>query len=432
MSESEDWSDPLGKPAGRGYLPSQTKAGCGLQGWTPWVTGLFILLGAAFGYALIATQKHLISDEGFHAFQVWAIYTGDFSILPNITMIPSYHAVLAAVARVTGVYSDLLSRFVTLAGSLSLPYVAYCMVRRQALLNGGLRVVQLFYFPLLFPLCFLIFTDAWTAAASLATCLLVLRGRGRLAGVAGLLAILLRQDAAVWVGLAWVLLSLEGLELGQGFDWRRALRNGVVRGWPLLAVLLLFCVFVLWNKGVAVGDRKLQSGFNLTNAYMLLFCGWLFFLPQNIVAVPCILQQLLKPRVVLGLLLGFLFYMGTYSNTHQYNGEGMRFWLHNEMLYWPTKYLVVRVLVFIPIAWMVLTFSLTRLAESRFYWFYPVALVSAIAHPLIEPRYYLTSFFLFQLWRPEMDSRWEHAQLLFYLLLAVILIFGTATELFFI
>ncbi|GAB2903204.1 hypothetical protein GCM10027046_35660 [Uliginosibacterium flavum] len=414
--------------------PLAAAGSSGSSAWSGWLSGVCVLLGAVFGFALVSTHPGLINDEGFHGPQIWNFFTNNFTILGSTTMIPSYHAVLALVAKLLGYYSDSLHRLVTLLVGLAMPWLAFRMVKLHAPLAAGRRAVQLFYFPILFPFFFLIYTDVWTTTAIIATCLCAMNRRFLLAGLTGLVAVLLRQDAVIWVGLAWLLVAFDGSSMNlRQLEWRKIIANACVRGLPLLAVMLLFVGFVFWNKGVAVGDRSQhQSGFTVTNIYVFLFCGWLMFLPMNLEAVPRILTLLRKPAVVACLILGFLIYMGSYSNTHGYNGEGMRFWLHNELLYWPTKFLSVRALAYLGVAWMALTLCVTRLAQPRFYWLYAVAVLAAAMHPLIEPRYYLPGLLLLQICRPELDETWENAQLVLSILLSAGLLFGTVIMVFFI
>ena len=422
------------EPTMRVCAPVAVSCLSGTSGWTGWLTSICVLLGAVFGFALVSTHPGLINDEGFHGPQIWNFFTDNFTILGSTTMIPSYHAVLALIARLIGRYDDNLHRLITLLVGLAMPWLAFRMVKLHAPLEAGRRTVQLFYFPILFPFFFLIYTDVWTTTAIIATCLCAMNRRFLLAGLTGLAAVLLRQDAVIWVGLAWLLVAFDGCAMIlRQLEWRKIIANAGVRGLPLLTVMLLFVGFVFWNKGVAVGDRSQhQSGFTVTNIYVFLFYGWLMFLPMNLEAVPRILTLLRKPAVVACLALGFLIYMGTYSNTHGYNGEGMRFWLHNELLYWPTKFLSVRALGYLGVAWMALTMCVTRLPQPRLYWLYAVALLAAAMHPLIEPRYYLPGLLLLQICRPKLDERWENAQLVFNILLSAGLMFGTVTMVFFI
>ena len=128
---------------------------------------------------------------------------------------------------------------------------------------------------------------------------------------------------------------------------------------------------------------------------------------------------------------GFALYMGTYANTHEYNREELRFYVHNEGLYWLTHYTWIRAAAFVPMAWMALTVCVIDLAQPRLRIMYLVAPLSVGLHPLIEQRYYLPALTLFQVWRPTAGGRWENAMLVIYAVLSIVMVWGTATNRFF-
>jgi len=393
-------------------------------------TVLLIAAGAVAGYAMIKGQTRLLTDEGAHASQVW-LFAGDKpEILAAITMIPTYHAIQALIQRMTGLHDVASLRLMNLLGGLLVPLFVWRLVAMHSPLESGRRTLQWFYMPLLFPLFFLVYTDVWALAAVLATLLCALRGRYVLAGCSGLIATLLRQDMIVWVGLAWLLVVVADVDLRTVWrDWRGQLLPSFLRGLPLLLVMLAFLSFYLWNHGIALGDRSQHElGFNPTSiAYALLY-AWLIFLPQNVRAIPRIRQLLRRPACIALLAAGFALYMGTYANAHEYNSEQLRFYLHNEGLYWLTHYTWIRAVAFLPIAWMALTLWVVDLAEPRLRLMYLVAPLSIGLHPLIEQRYYLPAFTLFHVWRPATGARSENALLVIYMVLAVAILWGTATQ----
>ena len=396
-------------------------------------TTLLVVVGAVAGYAMIVGQTRLLTDEGAHASQVWLFGGGKFEILTAITMFPTYHAILALIQRATGFHDVASLRLMNLIGGMLLPILVWRLVAMHSPQESGRRTVQWFYMPLLFPLFFLVYTDVWALAAMLATQLCALRGRYVLAGWAGLLATLLRQDMVVWVGMAWLLVFVGDVDFRLWRrEWRTQVLPGFARGLPLLLVLLSFLSFYLWNHGIALGDRgKHEVGFNPTNiAYALLY-AWFLFLPQNVRAVPRIGILLRRPACIALVVAGFALYMGTYANTHEYNSEQLRFYLHNEGLYWLDQYTWIRAVAYVPMAWMVLTLCVIDLAQPRLRLMYLVAPLSIGLHPLIEQRYYLPALTLFQVWRPAASGRWENAVLVIYAVMAVAILWGTATTRFF-
>jgi alpha-1,2-glucosyltransferase len=395
-------------------------------------TACVVIAGAILGYSYVRTQPQLLADEGFHAPQIWTFFIGELDVHRGASMLPTYHAIMAVAERLVGFHDDRLLRLLNLCGSLLVPLFLWRLVSLHSPASTGQRTVQWFFMPLLFPFFFLIYTDTWALAAILAMQFWVLRDRVTLAAIAGLIATALRQDMIIWVGMAWLLVVLRDADPRAPRDWRGSLVPLLLRGAPLMLVLLLFVAFYVWNGGVALGDPNLHRvGFNVTNVAYFLLCAWAIFLPLNVEALPRIWPLVRRPLCLWLLLGGFVLYMSTYANDHQFNSAGLRFYLHNEGLYWLTRYPSVRALAFVPMAWMVLTVCVTPLPQARMRILFLIASLAAGLHPLIEQRYYLPALSLYQAWRPAAASTTEGALLLLYGLATPVIMWGIVTKRFF-
>lgn len=414
------------------YLQSYSETT--VPAYKPWLFSFIIaLIGASFGYALSCTLHGPICDEVFHAYQIWHYYSGGTEFASNITVPPTYHYTMAFIIRQLGFYSDHLTRFLNLSVSLCALPVLYSIAARHFPAAAGIRMLQVFFAPLIFPYFFLIYTDTWTLLAIAVTIYYSLNRSYLLAGLAGLIAILLRQDSVIWVGLAYLLICFDGISLTRPLPYRQFMHNAFVRGLPMVAIFLLFIAFVIYNGGVAIGDKDAHemSSFNISNLYFFLVCGWMLFLPMNIYNLPKILPLLKNKNILILLLLGFFFYMGTISNPHPYNNMMFDYFLHNGLIHLMVEFDIARILFYIPIAWMALSLAVTRLPEKRFYWLFLIIPISAVMHPLIEARYYIPAFVLINLWRPAMPPAFEMTTLAGSILIATFVLFGTAQNLFF-
>jgi len=398
-----------------------------------WRSLAIVAVGAGLGYAVLGLHSDPLADEGFHVSQAKAFFDGQLIILRGTAMVPGYHAVLALVERTFGHHGVVFLRSINLLGSLLLPVLVWRLVALYTPAEAARRATQWFLMPLLFPLYFLVYTDAWALVAVLTTFLCTLQRRYVLAAAAAAVATLLRQDMIVWAGMAWLLAVLGDGDVGRWrAEWRQRLRPGLRRGLPLLVVPLAFAVFYVWNGGVAVGDRERQAlRFNLTNIACFLLCAWLVFLPQNIAALHRIRSLLRRPACIALVLAGFALYMGAYANDHEFNSSRYRYFLHNEGLYWLTEYPWIRALAFVPMAWMALTAAVTPLAEPRLRIMYLFAPLAVGLHPLIEQRYYLPALTLFQVWRSTSGARYENALLVWYGVATTWIVWGIASGRFF-
>ena len=149
------------------------------------------------------------SDEIHHFRQIRGFCEGDYTLNPRVTTIPGYHVVSALVGRLTGDCSTQQMRLVnTVIGLLSV--AAFLAAIRAAGSQAPVaRTLQYFFLPVLLPYHFFVYADSISLLANLATLALLLRGRFLLAGLAGSLAILVRQTNVVWLALVCVTAFLD-------------------------------------------------------------------------------------------------------------------------------------------------------------------------------------------------------------------------------
>lgn len=400
---------------------------------------LLAVAGAVFGYALISVLPHEIADEGFHTPQIWDFYQNHYVLSDNLAMIPAYHYVMALALRQIGVFDLNLIRLLSLAVALVTLPIFYRLVRNFQPALAETRTLQLLFLPLLFPFFFLIYTDVWALLAVLSCLLFALDRRYLLSATIGLISILLKQTNVLWVGFAFVLVCFENPELfapkKNGLAWRFPLliSKALRQGWPYLVVFVLFGLFVYINHGVAMGDRALQQAhFNPTNLYFFLICAWAIFIPYNIERVPAVLRLLARPGIAVVVVLGFFIYLGTYSNTHQYNQPGLSFYLRNRLLEVMTNSTAWRAALYLPVAWMLLSLGTVRLPEKRLYWAYLFIPLSIVFLPLIEVRYYFVGFALLLAVLPAGRRVVDVITLSYYLCAAAFLVYSIGMQRFFI
>ena len=385
-----------------------------------WITLTFV--GFVLGYTLISTLPHEVADEGFHGPQIWTFYTGQFSLVPQLTMPPTYHLIIAAMMRACGFYNvDVLRFFSSCIGILGVPLM-YALVCQFWPKEAGMRAIQWLFMPIVFPFFFLIYTDSWAMLPLFGMLLLTLKRRHLLAALCGFLAICFRQTAVAWVGLAFLFTLLEDSTSANGTP---SLRRTLYRVSPYLAVFSLFLAFVFLNKGIALGDRSQQAvHFNITNLYFFLITTCLLMLPYNLHQLPAILRYLKRPAVLVLVVLGLLFYLTTYSNTHQYNQPGLNVYLRNRLLQVMTESLAWRAAFYIPTVWTALSLLTTKWPDKRLHWILPIVAIFVCLHPMIDIRYYFPALAIILALRPPMKPAWELATVAFYLPLTAYLCFG--------
>lgn len=373
---------------------------------------------ALVGSFVFVTGMMLNVDETFHYPQIVNFLRHDFRQSPALTMLPGYHFAVFAVASVFGLSSVVAIRFISFCISLLSIAVFHLLAQHLRANDADSKTLQYVFSPLLYPFFFVIYTDVTSLLMVTLGVLLTLRKQYYMAGLVGLLACLVRQNNIIWVGLMFLLMAADALRernaIGRQRFWEPAgnatgLGATVAkRGAVYLAGFALFVVFVIINKGVAVGDTERYPSFTLhpENVYCMLFTFFFLFLPMNIANVEKIGRLLRRNRLAVVYAAGFfVLFMATFDITHPYNTEPWAQWfVSNRILSYFLQSPLHKALFFLPILWSVLSLSCTRLYAREFYLIYPLSIVALLPLWHVDPRYFLPPFVLFLLFKED-DSR---------------------------
>ena len=366
-------------------------------------SALVLIVAAVVYRALRPLPRY--SDEIHHYRQISGFCAGDYTANPRVTTIPGYHFVSALVGRATGDCSLQRMRLVNaVIGVLSVA-AFFAAARAAGAKTPIARTLQYFFLPILLPYLFFVYADSISLLMNLATLALMLRGRFVLAGLAGTLAILVRQTNVVWLALVCLAAWMDDPEV-RGDP--RPLTAWLRRAWTALLGLAGFGAFVLWNGGVAVGGRgAFKAGLHTGNVFLFLALYFVLFLPANAAAIRRRARQLARPFFWVLLAAAYAVFLATFRVDHPFNKfEGF---LRNEMLsvvassfYWKTVF-------FLFVAGGLASLYVTRLRRPSLYLVYPLALATLLPLRLIEHRYGLAAVVLLLVCREDDPVPVEYA-----------------------
>jgi len=406
------------EPSASGFQASSLATWCAVAG--AFAIGAWTLRGL-----------ELLSDEVHHYSQIDLFRTGNLWLVETITTFPTYHAVMAALARLLGVSGLDGLRLLVLLPSVALIALASAVARRTAPAHPGLRTLQVLFLPILFPLLFLVYTDVSALALLCAALLAVLSRHLLLAGLFASLAVAFRQGQIVWLAWVWLLCVAELSR--EGFDRRLAIR-AVRETWTFALGALGFLAFVIWNGGVALGDRSMHptGGPHLGNVYFALFLFFPIFLPLCMNRAPDALP-FLRTRFfwILGLYIAFLYFLVVFRADHPYNQLDYPGFLHNQLIQAFTASPLQRVAFFAAVASSTLTLAQVPLQRPSFRLLYPAAFLFLLPFWMIEQRYYLAPFTLFLLLRREEPAWLECVLTVWLAALSFYLLWGIGSSRFF-
>ena len=353
-------------------------------------------------------------DEPAHMQQVAKFVRGDYrlyvpegQVYPFLAMIPGYHLLVAAFAHLLGSRSLNDIRGIALALSLLLLPTAYGVARHFDPVRPGLRAAQLFCFPTVFALSFVLYTDVFALTLSLASLAACLAGRFAAGGLLGFAGLLVRQTNIVFLTLT---------PLFAYFRLPPATRPSALeilaRSWAFFAAIAFLAAFVTANDGrLPLCSPKFQSvqGIHGINVLFSAATGAALLLPWLIFALPRTWARVRRsPRpFAAGALLLLVACLLVPAGDIRNRVEVMPELLRNYLLQATLGSYSGRLLMAVAAGWLIAT---AFCAGFERYALPLVALVwlgTLLPVELVEPRYYLPTYAVLILLRPPLPAYQE-------------------------
>lgn len=368
---------------------------------------LALLAPLLLGYSVVAHLDQPIGDEAVHAYQVSWFMQGRFEQYEHVTVVPIYHAAVAGLANLLGLEDLNGMRFASLLlGAIAM--MAFFRLTRL-FVQGQIqeRSLLFLFVPFYFPLFFLIYTDMFALAAVLLMVERTLARSYKLAGLAALAAVFIRQPNAVWLAYCALLILMDS---GKLVVSRQFCRDYVRRAWPLLLAALAFGLFTVINGGVAAGDTAQHPiSFNPSNVYFMLLAAFVLLFPVCLSRAEAVFALLEARPWIPVLIVGMYFvFLGTWDHSHIYNTLELDFFRRNVILHAISDNPWLQLASYLCMAWMLIVLIMLALERRHCpatMWLLPFAVLSVIALPLIEQRYYLPFFGLLFAMLPPLSGR---------------------------
>jgi len=364
---------------------------------------LLLLLFAAALYFMRNTPLQV--DEKDYYPQIIRFASGDYTVDPNISALPTYHALQACISKITGITDVVFFRFINVL--FALMAIAMFLRTDKALSNDDslLKTLQFTFLPFIFPYFLLIYTDVLSMMLMLTAFYFFVKKNYQWCGIFSIMGCMVRQNNIMWLGM---FLVLSYLEISQGGVGIKGFVAYLKKYWSFAAGVLLFIIFVALNKGIAVGDKSMHPPFSiqLGNVYFFLFLHFILFLPLHLSNAKNIFHFISKYKIVLlGVALFYVVFMFTFHNTHPYNTQWGNYFLRNRLLILFSCTNVHKIIFFLPVCYAVLSLCVTPLKSKYFWLMYATAFLFLIPSWLIEQRYYMIPFAFFLLMKKE-DKKW--------------------------
>jgi len=399
---------------------------------------VWIIMICILTFALVSfIQSGPNADEGHHYEIIKRIKqflsTGEPFELTHPTL-PGYHALQAVLASLflqlfifaTQLGDVAFYRLVSFLIGVTSIVLFSRVTKKINKTSSCIKTVQYCFFPIIFPFFFLIYTDVFSVLSVLLMFYLLLKKDYLGLGFAGLLSIAVRQNNVIWVAFVLALIYI------RGYGWKPTFKNMRAhfrQCWSLYLAIVLFCIFVIINGGIAIGDKWAHPAFSFHpgNIYLLLFLFFFLFLPLNIHNLPKIYNLLRKHPVLLPLtIIATILCIATFVNDHPWNQAYALWWSRNRILVFADSLLLGKIIFFIPIAYTVLSLLVTKLYRAEYYLLYPFTILYLAPSWLIEPRYLFIPFVLFLLFKRRDSNLVEYGTTLMFFVLSLVIFWGVS------
>lgn len=384
-----------------------------------------LLLGSLYVAAIVSLHGAGQTDEVDHFAQIHLFLRGDWRVIATLTTIPGYHIVIASILWLF--HGDSLAAARVANAALGLVAITgFHAVRRQVWPGSEtLSTAQFVVLPILVPLFFLVYTDAFALALLLWAAFATLKARHWLSAtlLAGMVCV--RQNEVVWAGF---LAMLAVWPTWRQYGNRAWLEIGA-RGAPYLMPVAGFLAFWLWNGSISLssGQAALHPDLSVHtgNVYFaLVLAGAL--MPFHVLAGlrGFALQLRTRPWLVAIPVLVFIGFWSGFRADNPYNTVFPHYYLHNAFAHAARMQCGWRVAMAALAALSVCGLAGTRLSPRGALWIYPFAALFLAASWLVESRYVLVPLVLWLALREQRTPVIENATFALWLAFAVLIFSG--------
>lgn len=393
---------------------------------------LMIVFLAAWYVVVVFTRPTWVGDEYHHVPAIRGIVTGDWTSARGLPMAPTYHVLVALLARVLGTELWALRLVNPLLGIATLVFM-YTAIRARCPAAGAHTLLRFALNPLLLPLWVFVYTDVAALLGVVAALNFYVRGRHLSAAAALFVACLVRQSNVVWAllfaGLA--VLDLWRADGRPAAGWRTAWRNLRLHSaarvvWPYALAFVLGVVWlVLCARATLTYKLENRPQANIAQFYVLFLTAALLWAPLWLAHLARVWSRsftaaLERPWTCAAVIAAVGALELLFDNPHPWNLD--RHYLRNWPLYAMTYSLAARYLLALCIVAFVVTYvHATWRSPARgtlaVVWIF--SLLFLLPHFLVDPRYYIVPLVLLDFFTPYTPAQARHLSI-WYLLLTLL------------
>lgn len=385
------------------------------------------LLLVIYMTALVAMMDSgLLADENFHYLQITIFRDKNFYILENLTTIPGFHLIMTVASLATDQDSIMFFRAINGLFGIASSVVflgLFKKIHRQISIE---KFIQYSLLPISFPYHFLVYTDSLSLLLVILGVYLALEKRFNLSGFVLFLSLLVRQNNIIWLFLAFIIYCLDFYSNNsKSPSWSNFLRGGLA----FISTSAFFGLFVYVNRGIAIGDKSMHPGSELSlgNIFFFLFLYFFLFLPSIIKMLLNLSNKIETSKTTYLYLLGlfislYVIYLFTFDVSHPYNVQWQDYFLRNKLLNLIVSSPLSKTLYFIPMGLAAIHIYQKSISSPQLLLLFFLIAIFLMPSSLIEQRYYIIPFSLIIAAFPVENRSIEIVTCILYLVLSFVFV----------
>jgi alpha-1,2-glucosyltransferase len=381
-----------------------------------WVLGIILGILYVTGVIVFGSSQQLV-DERFHVAQETLFFHAHWRFVPELTTIPGYHLLLAGVMRLLGTNELGITRVVHAILCLTAVVGFFALRRRLWPGTETIASAQFLCLPLMATLFFVIYTDVPAVSLLLWATWAAIAGRTFICALLLCLLVLVRQHEFLW---SVFLIAIVARPASGWSEFPQQWRTRFTLVFPLICPIALFLAYWGWNGTISLSQTQALVHPDLTfhtgNVLVGVLMIGLLLPVQAAKGIGSFARQVsIKPWLLLAPVCGFLAFLFALQIDHPYNGA-IAVYLHQWM---PTRLSAALI-----VAAALCYFPRVKLIPAGAG--LPLVIVSAIfltASWLVEPRYLIAPISLWLAMRQHEQTWIELVTLVYWLVLAAMMIF---------
>jgi len=242
-----------------------------------WAFIFLLFMAFSMWLSVLAFGHDHYVDENIHMRQINRFAGGNFEVLPSLTTLPGYNAAVALFSHFLRHPSSTNLRLISFLLCLPAIWIFFAIAKKINMPDPSAKTLQFIFLPISFFYFPLVYTDIFSLLLVLLSFYFMIGKKYKFSAIFSLASLLVRQTNIVWIAFAWIYeyVSLHGFS----FSFKD-LRLFARQTFGHIALFAASAVFILLNKGIAIGDRDNHPlGLYLGNIYFFLALTGLFFLP---------------------------------------------------------------------------------------------------------------------------------------------------------